>query len=267
MKLTANAEELLMLLQGLTGFWLEPRIQPGLNNMETDRRLMEQVQAYKGPVFLLRTYAWEEPTLSLGVNQPEKDLITLAPPSTMPVVRRPTGGRAIWHGEDYSYAFISNSPVLLRLSVKESYCIISQVLKRALQGLNIDTDSSEACAALYPGPPTVPAVSSKEQRLFPEGSSSEGEGIRSLQKGKKLETYTRSPECFATQMPDDLIRSSGSKQAQKIAGSAQCRKAGVLLQHGSVYLKEEHVSFERFSQALRNSMEMSVGNSLNPWTL
>jgi len=238
MKLTANAEELLLLLKGIKGFWLVPQIQSGVDNMETDKRLMAQVQAYTEPVFLLRAYAWQEPTLSLGVNQPEKDLTILAPPEAMPLVRRPTGGRAIWHGDDYSYAFISNSPDLLRLSVKDSYCIISQVLKHALQGLSIDTASSEAC--VQSGPDI--SESSSDQK-----------------------SYTRSPECFATQMPDDLIRSSGTRKTQKIAGSAQCRKAGVLMQHGSVYLKEEGVSFERFSQALKNSMEMSFGDSLNSW--
>jgi lipoate-protein ligase A len=236
MKLTANAEELLLLLKGIKGFWLEPKIQSGVDNMETDKHLMQQVQAYMESIFLLRAYAWQEPTLSLGVNQPEKDLITLAPPVAMPIVRRPTGGRAIWHGDDYSYAFISNSPVLLRLSVKDSYCIISQVLKHALQGLSIDTASSEACEQ------SAPDISDKK-------------------------SYTRSPECFATQMPDDLIRNSGTKKTQKIAGSAQCRKAGVLLQHGSVYLKDEGVSFERFSQALKDSMQISVGDSLNTWTI
>lgn len=57
---------------------------------------------------MLRLYRWSRPTLSLGFHQ--KTLPThwqeLARSGAFDLVRRPTGGRAVLHGGDLSYALI-----------------------------------------------------------------------------------------------------------------------------------------------------------------
>jgi lipoate-protein ligase A len=223
-------------LHGLSGFWLPSRIDSGKATMALDSTLLKKVCKEEEPMLLLRAYAWREPTLSLGVNQLQRDLQELAPPPGMPLVRRPTGGRAIWHGEDYSYAFLSNAPALLQLSVRDSYCVIRQLLQRTLFTLGVETEERDA--KIKPSLPSRPELSQDLNE----------------------KPYQRSAECFATRMPDDLTRA-----AQKIAGSAQLRQAGGLLQHGSLFLKEEGISFEEFANALRSSMEKLTGESLQPW--
>jgi lipoate---protein ligase len=235
MEASTNIQAITSILKDLEGFWFEPRIDSGELNMETDKRLMETVQTHAHPLVLLRAYAWAQPTLSLGIHQPIKDLDNLSPPESMPIVRRPTGGRAIWHGEDYSYAFVSNAPALLHLSVKDSYCVISQILKRTLQNLGIESESAASCI-------------SKKDTNKPSG------------------TYTRSPECFATQMPDDLVVKAGNSSVQKIAGSAQCRKSRVLLQHGSVFLNKEGVFFDAFATALKGAFETFLKDPVKAWS-
>jgi lipoate-protein ligase A len=69
------------------------------------------------PTPILRLYLWEEPTVSLGRGQSPET--ALAPrwegwrrdPSSDPagpaaVVKRPTGGRAVWHEEELTYSVI-----------------------------------------------------------------------------------------------------------------------------------------------------------------
>lgn len=66
---------------------------------------------------MLRLYLWDEPTVSLGRGQTPE--IALAPrwerwrqdPSSDPdgpaaVVRRPTGGRAVWHEDELTYSVV-----------------------------------------------------------------------------------------------------------------------------------------------------------------
>jgi len=75
---------------------------------------------------LLRLYLWDEPTVSLGRGQTHE--VALAPrwekwrkdPSSDPlgpaaVVKRPTGGRAVWHQDEltYSVVFPLDHPVFL----------------------------------------------------------------------------------------------------------------------------------------------------------
>jgi lipoate-protein ligase A len=67
--------------------------------------------------------------------------------------------------------------------------------------------------------------------------------------------YTRSPVCFETHTPSDLVSSSG----QKLAGSAQLRRAGGLLQHGSAFLKPFGISDMQFNQAFLDAVETALG--------
>ena len=75
----------------------------GAENMAVDLALLRAAQA--GEVFL-RFYRWSPPCLSLGRNEPalsryDRHLIeTLG----LDVVRRPTGGRAVWHNAEVTYA-------------------------------------------------------------------------------------------------------------------------------------------------------------------
>ncbi|MBN2148502.1 MAG: lipoate--protein ligase family protein [Anaerolineales bacterium] len=91
----------------------------------------------------LRMYAWEPPCLSLGYAQPYSDVdLTTLHHNGWDVVRRPTGGRAILHTDELTYAVIGPlSEPRLAGSVLESYRCLSQALLAALHLLDLPAQS------------------------------------------------------------------------------------------------------------------------------
>jgi lipoate-protein ligase A len=64
----------------------------------------------------LRFYRWPRPTLSLGFHQQrlEPHWIELAANGVIELVRRPSGGRAVLHGGDLTYAMVWPDPPVTR---------------------------------------------------------------------------------------------------------------------------------------------------------
>lgn len=88
----------------------------------------------------LRFYVWEAPTLSIGYSQ-RSDELNLATwrNSTVHLVRRPTGGRAVLHQQELTYSLILPlRPPWTTFSVAESYCRINVCLLRGLEMLGLD---------------------------------------------------------------------------------------------------------------------------------
>ena len=54
----------------------------------------------------LRTYGWAEPTLTLGYFQSLSQALAEPRWRGVPVVRRATGGGAIWHDHELTYAIV-----------------------------------------------------------------------------------------------------------------------------------------------------------------
>ncbi len=74
--------------------------------MARDEALLHRVGDGSSPP-TLRLYEWSEPTISLGYFQKYADFEQLAPPAgDMPVVRRQTGGGAILHDRELTYALV-----------------------------------------------------------------------------------------------------------------------------------------------------------------
>jgi lipoate-protein ligase A len=74
---------------------------PGPLNMAADEALL---QAASAGVASLRFYAWSEPTLSLGYFQPAAARLADPLLAKLPWVRRPTGGAALVHHREVTYA-------------------------------------------------------------------------------------------------------------------------------------------------------------------
>jgi len=88
--------------------WIPTHTLPGPRQMAIDARLLEQARADPASGAVLRLYRWSRPTLSLGFHQrgmPDH-WQDLADAGTIDLVRRPSGGRAVLHGGDLSYALI-----------------------------------------------------------------------------------------------------------------------------------------------------------------
>ena len=116
----------------------------GAWNMAVDEAILESVTT-GAALPTLRLYAWEPACLSLGVAQPfaEVDEDALAAHG-WDVVRRPTGGRAILHTDELTYAVIAPvSEPRLRGKLLESYLRLSQALLRALEILELSPEANE----------------------------------------------------------------------------------------------------------------------------
>src|SRR6266704_1185815 len=82
---------------------IDPDGKPGAVNMALDQTLLEEADA-SGAAFL-RLYRWNPPCLSFGRNEPalaryDRERIAAR---GLAVVRRPTGGRAVWHEHEVTY--------------------------------------------------------------------------------------------------------------------------------------------------------------------
>jgi len=117
---------------------------PGAQNMARDEAILEAVSAGQQPP-TLRLYAWQPWCLSLGYGQPYADVDELAlAQQGWQVVRRPTGGRAILHGDELTYSLaLPMSHALALGDVVESYRLISQGLLLALQILGLQPHSDK----------------------------------------------------------------------------------------------------------------------------
>jgi len=106
---------------------VEPVGRSGAENMAADEALLDRVVRSGGA--FLRLYRWDPPTLSIGRNQPNTFY-------DVPIVRRPTGGQAVWHEHELTYAAVA--PIALFGSLRKAYCEIHTRLARAMRALGVE---------------------------------------------------------------------------------------------------------------------------------
>ncbi len=105
--------------------WIPPVSLDGPWQMALDEVLLDAVVAGGDPGGpLIRLYRWSRPTLSLGYHQRriEPHWWQLAQEGTIDLVRRPSGGRAVLHAGDLTYALVWPSPGLPRLEAYRQAC-------------------------------------------------------------------------------------------------------------------------------------------------
>ena len=105
----------------------------GAWNMALDQALLDAAE-HEG-LGTLRLYAWDPYTLSFGRNEPATRRYDRAAieARAMAVVRRPTGGRAVWHADEVTYAVAAPADVFGTL--RDTYRAIHALLAEALMGL------------------------------------------------------------------------------------------------------------------------------------
>ncbi|MBD3290554.1 hypothetical protein GF337_17245 [candidate division KSB1 bacterium] len=110
-------------------------------NMAIDEVLSQKsVIKDNKPVF--RIYAWRPYAISIGYNQNENDIdLEKCDKDNIDVVRRPTGGRAIFHAEEVTYSVMlpSSSPLFAKDTLT-LYNIISEGLVEGLQMVGIKAE-------------------------------------------------------------------------------------------------------------------------------
>ncbi|MGH7502393.1 MAG: lipoate--protein ligase family protein [Longimicrobiales bacterium] len=102
-------------------------------NMATDQALFERVQAGGRPV--LRLYRWDPPCLSLGRNQGVLYDPARVRAAGATLVRRPTGGLAVYHDRELTYAVMA--PVAVAGRPRAAFVRISEAIAIALQTLRL----------------------------------------------------------------------------------------------------------------------------------
>lgn len=119
----------------------------GAWNMAVDEAILEAVYSGKS-LPTLRLYAWAPPCLSLGYAQPVTDVdMTILSQNGWTLVRRPTGGRAILHTDELTYAVIvPETEPRVAGGIIESYLRLSQALLEALRLLSLAPQAREKSA-------------------------------------------------------------------------------------------------------------------------
>jgi lipoyl(octanoyl) transferase len=119
----------------------------GALNMALDDALLQAVAAGNSPP-VLRLYRWQPATLTLGYAQPVDAGVNLdaCRAAGVAVVRRPTGGRAVLHDREVTYALIAPVGAPFGNSVATSYRVVAGLLRSALRACGL-------AAELVPGQP------------------------------------------------------------------------------------------------------------------
>src|SRR5687768_4142622 len=183
--------------------------RPGDENMALDEVLLDSVIA--GGPLVIRFFTWKPAALSHGVNQPVGEIDPVeCERRGFGLVRRLTGGRAVLHQHELTYSVIApeNAP-LVSGGVIESYRKISEPLVAGLRALGADVTLSEPNRALF-------RAMAQERRYSDLGV---------------LEESRHGALCFDTASAYELTAGG-----RKLVGSAQARRGGALLQHGSILL-------------------------------
>lgn len=121
--------------------------------MARDRALAEWVGDGRAA---LRLYGWIRPTISFGRHEPARDLYDARSIARAGVdaVRRPTGGRAVLHDDEVTYAAAWPARALGR--PRDAYLRIHRALRRGLASLGVDADIAPSAVDRSPGPDAGP---------------------------------------------------------------------------------------------------------------
>ena len=148
----------------------------------------------------IRVYWFAPPCLSLGRLEPESDVnLEARARDGIDVVRRPSGGRAVLHSDEVTYA------VVCRVDDPDF-------------GGDVMTSCARIHAAVATGLRRL-GVTTMPHQISP--------GTR-----REAQAAAARADCFARPAAHELLDASG----RKLVGSAQARRGRALLQHGSILL-------------------------------
>ena len=193
-------------------------VADGARNMAFDEAML--LYAAEGRT-LVRFYGWDPWCVSLGRNQPAPArLLGRARGEIRPgvdAVRRRTGGRSVFHGPEITYAVAC--PDRTWGGPKRLLRIVHGALAEGLRAVGVAIDDV---------PRRPPAASGSSATAGRSAASGSVAGMGSVA-GPALSTAA----CFRDPAPGEL-----TVNGRKLVGSAQRRRGGGLLQHGSILLED-----------------------------
>lgn len=202
--------------------FLHSPAQDAATNMAIDEAIMLMHSEGKVPP-TLRFYTWQPAALSIGYFQRVEKEIDLAAveQNGLDLVRRMTGGRAVLHDQELTYSLIMSE------GMQEKRISVTESYRALSLGLLYGFQSLGLQAQFAPP--------------LEKHSSNSG---------------SRSAVCFDSPSAYELVVAG-----RKVAGSAQIRKQGVILQHGSILLNIDlELLFQLFHY--RNEEEREAAKQL-----
>lgn len=115
----------------------------GATHMRRDAELLQGQRHDGDPT--LRLYTWSPPAVSLGHMQRAEELLDLEAcrAAGVDVVRRPTGGRAILHWEEITYALVaSTGDARFGSNLAGAHAVVGECLAAGLRRLGVDSELS-----------------------------------------------------------------------------------------------------------------------------
>jgi lipoyl(octanoyl) transferase len=173
---------------------------PGVENMRRDVELLDRCA--RGEIAgAVRIYGFSPPCISLGRMQAMDDVdLDACARDGVDVVRRPSGGRAVLHDQEVTYAVVCTaSDPRFGGRVLQSCARIHATVARGLAGIGVRT---------------VQQARPRDVRAAARSAAAVA-------------------DCFAVPAAHELLDAQG----RKLVGSAQARRGRGLLQHGSVLLE------------------------------
>ena len=204
----------------------------GAWNMAVDEVLLGEVAETGTPI--LRFYTWKRPTLSLGYFQRAEDRLQHPASKSADLVRRLSGGGAILHDRELTYSLILPPTHALARHTQALYQRVHQAIVAVLNTLLSEAHSNWQ-ASLY----QAPAVHSPPVEPF---------------------------LCFQRRTPGDIVVSERSATLDvpnhKVVGSAQRRRQGTVLQHGSILVRKSKRAPELIGFADQLDPKLPIGPDL-----
>jgi lipoate-protein ligase A len=220
----------------------------GAANMARDEAIAA-VHASGATPPMLRLYRWRPACLSLGRFQRSAAIDRAAcARADIQVVRRPSGGRALLHDDELTYAVIARTdhPLISGGSVVDSYRQISAALLAGLRQLGVAAE-------------LTPARRRAEQQLTESQTRDNRQetGEETHPVSRLLSPSLSGGRWSVPALPFDKLRNRAGEgvggqwsaacfdapssyeltvDGRKLVGSAQTRRDGVLLQHGAIPL-------------------------------
>ncbi len=198
-------------------------------NMALDEALARSVKEGLAPP-AIRFYGWDRPSLSLGRFQKKEHFshnkagldLQFIKESGIPVVVRPTGGRAVLHGNELTYSLVScYEGAFEGKDLFGCYAVISQAMERALRRFGVPVEVKMNRASVASGMAQgFLAGGYKEKR------ERDDPGDNHLAGGKRP---GRTLPCFGSVSYAEM-----TANGRKIVGSAQRRWTEGFLQQGSI---------------------------------
>jgi lipoate-protein ligase A len=111
----------------------------GRSNMAIDSALLSEVEELPARRTIVRFYQWRRPTVSLGRNQRVANAVDedYCAQNGIDIVHRPTGGRAVLHDDELTYAVASNDSACFGDTIYGNYKRVSEALCRAFNRLGV----------------------------------------------------------------------------------------------------------------------------------